>query len=46
MTKKIVAIILMSLSLAGCATEQCLHQCSEKGYSNERCDSLCSDTAK
>ncbi len=43
MTKKITAILLLSLSLAGCVTTQCLQQCSEKGYPDERCDSLCAD---
>ncbi len=45
MMKKIVATILLALSLAACAdTERrCFEQCGGKGYQDERCQSLCSD---
>ncbi len=46
--EKIVAIILLAVSLAGCADtadvqSRCVQQCGGKGYQDERCQSLCSD---
>lgn len=43
MTKKILTILLLSLSLSGCVTQLCQQQCSDKGYGVGRCDQLCSD---